>query len=197
MKCVSICFRPLRATYDFIFENDIDPNHDSIPTIIMPVTAATKKASEAIPYLLRFPLLWLEPLFSLNGSILTYMSASTYTKTMTRGALPIIQPNSQFIYTELAGGWLYFAFTEAVVLRLVDDVRVWRLLCIGMILSDIAYTHSCAEALGGWSEFLILSKWTAEDWAVALATWPFLFARIAIVLGIGERMVGPAGKKTR
>ena len=97
------------------------------------------KASETIPYLYRFPLLWLEPLFALNGAILVYFGAGTYLNTMTRGVLNAVTPSDHFIYTELAGGWLYFAFTEGVVLRLVDDRRTWRLLCMGMLLSDIAY----------------------------------------------------------
>jgi hypothetical protein len=133
------------------------------------------KASTSIPYILRFPLLWLEPFFALNGAILT-----------------LFKPN---VYTELAGGWLHFAFTEGVVLRLVDDVRVWRLLCIGMLLSDFAYCHSVAEAVGGWAEWLVVSRWTLEDWVVTITTWPFVFARIAIVLGIGQKSDQGATKK--
>lgn len=144
-----------------------------------------RKATETIPNLFRFPLLWLEPFFALNGAILSIVNPSRYTTTMTRATLPIIQPGSQFIYTELAGGWLYFAFVEAVVLRLVDDARVWRLLCMGMLLSDLAYCHSCAEAVGGWEKWLVLSDWTVEDWVVAVTTWPFLLARLGIVFGIG------------
>jgi len=103
---------------------------------------------------------------------------------MTRENLTSIQPASHFIYTELAGGWLHFAFTEAVVLRLVDDVRVWRLLCIGMLLSDVLYLHSAAEALGGWAEYAKLAEWTVQDWVVTLSTLPFLLTRVGIVLGI-------------
>lgn len=157
---------------------------------------STIKASTAIPFILRFPLLWLEPLFALNGSALVMLNPSTYTSTMTRGTLFAIPPSSEFVFTELAAGWLYFAFTEAVVLRLVDDVRVWKLLCLSMLVSDIVYCHSCAQALGGWEEFIMIARWTAEDWAVALGTWPFFFARIAIVLGIGERKADSNDKKS-
>ena len=150
-----------------------------------PPTNTATKASSTIPYLCRFLLLYMEPLFALNGAILVYINAPKYLSTMTRYTTTSLDISTHFIYTELAGGWLHFAFTEGVVLRLVDDVRTWRLLCIGMLLSDIAYCHSCAEALGGWSVWLDVSKWTAEDWVVTLTTYPFFFARIAIVLGIG------------
>lgn len=111
---------------------------------------------------------------------------------MSREAVTSIQPGTDFIYTELAGGWLFFAFTEAVIFRLMDDVRMWRLLCFGMLLSDIAYCHSCAQAVGGWSTWVVLSSWTAADWTVTLTTWPFVLARIAIALGLGLR--DPADK---
>jgi len=134
----------------------------------------------------------LEPLFALSGSLLSIFKPGDYLSTMSREAVTSIQPGTDFIYTELAGGWLFFAFTEAVIFRLVDDVRMWRLLCFGMLLSDIAYCHSCAQAVGGWSTWVVLSSWTAADWTVTLTTWPFVLARIAIALGLGLR--DPAGK---
>jgi hypothetical protein len=110
------------------------------------------KASSTIPYVYRFLLLNVEPLFALNGAALVFFQARKYLSTMTRGAIISPQPSTAFIYTELVGGWLYFAFTEGIVFRLVDDLRVWRLLCFGMLLSDAMYCHSCAEALGGVSK---------------------------------------------
>ena len=142
-------------------------------------------ASSVIPYVCRFLLLNVEPLFAANGAILLLLKPETYISTMTRGMAKSIDSSINFLNTELAGGWLHFAFTEAIVLRLVDDVRTWRLLCMGMLLSDIAYCHSCAEAVGGWSAWLVVSDWTVEDWVVAITTWPFLMVRFAIVLGIG------------
>lgn len=152
-------------------------------------------ASSAIPYLNRFLLLYMEPIFALNGAILVYINPSKYVSTMTRDSIRSLDHSTNFIYTELAGAWLHTAFTEAVVLRLVDDLRVWRLLCAGMLLSDIAYCHSCAQAVGGWNVWLDIAKWTAEDWIVTLTTWPFVLARCAIVLGIGFKSPRDGEKK--
>lgn len=142
------------------------------------------KASTTIPWLFRFLLLNLEPFFALGGVFLALFKPGDYLSTMTRESLTSIQPASHFIYVSLAGGWLHFAFTEAVVLRLVDDVRVWRLLCIGMLLSDVLYLHSTAEALGGWAEYARLAGWTARDWVVAVTTVPFLLTRVGVVVGV-------------
>lgn len=146
-----------------------------------------ERASATIPYLFRFPLLFLEPLFALSGAILVYTQPSNYVMTMSRSAVTAVDSSTKFVYTELAGGWLHLAFTEAIVFRLVDDARVWRLLCIGMLLSDVAYCHSCAQAVGGWSNWVVLSRWTIEDWIVAITTWPFAFARLAIVFRLGVK----------
>ena len=67
---------------------------------------------------------------------------------MTR-ALGTFRADTRFLYTELAGAWLYFAFVEVIVLRLFDDLRLWRLLCLGMLLSDVPYFYSTAQAVGG------------------------------------------------
>ena len=143
-------------------------------------------ASVAIPLLYRFPLLYLEPIFAFNGAILVLFKPDSYLSTMTRQATTsVIDSSTQFIYTELAGGWLHLAFTEAVVLRYVDDVKVWRLICTAMLLSDIAYCHSCAQAVGGWQVWLQVTKWTLEDWIVTITTWPFALARVAIACKLG------------
>ncbi|KAM0723154.1 hypothetical protein Q7P37_001354 [Cladosporium fusiforme] len=147
----------------------------------------TQLASATVPAVLRFLLLTLEPLFAIGGVFTLLIDPGMYTNTMTRHALTTIEPASEFIYTELLGGWLHFAFTEAVVLRLVDDYRVWRLLCVAMLLSDAAYCHSCAQGIGGWSEWVKVGAWTPEEWVVTITTWPFVIARLAIVSGIGMR----------
>lgn len=142
------------------------------------------KASTSVPSLLRFFLLYLEPIFALGGVILALTKPGDYLSTMSREAITTIQPSSHFVYTQLAGGWLHFAFTEAVVLRYVDDLRVWKLLCVGMLLSDFVYVHSTAEAVGGWAEYAKLGNFTVQDWVVTATTLPFVLTRIGIAAGV-------------
>ena len=81
----------------------------------------TLPASGTIPYLFRFPLLYLEPVFALCGAILVFINPQQYASTMTRGLIQSVDSSSDFIYTELGGGWLHFAFTEAIVLRIIEE----------------------------------------------------------------------------
>lgn len=73
------------------------------------------------------------------------------------------------------------------MLRLVDDVRTWKLLCMGMLLSDLAYMHSVAQGVGGWAEWVNVLHWTSDDWTVTIMTLPFVLARLVIVLGVGAK----------
>lgn len=146
------------------------------------------KATTSIPAVYRVLINTLEPLFAFSGAILLLIKPQQYLDSLTRGqGGGAYDPSQQWVYTQLSGGWLLIVFLEAVILRLVDDLRVWRLVCIGILLSDICYTHSCAQALGGWSEWLNVTHWTLEDWTVTITTWPFVLTRVAIVLGFGIR----------
>lgn len=148
-------------------------------------TATPAKASTTIPYLYRFLLLNVESVFAFGGVIMALTVPGAYLSSLTREAVTSVDSSTEFIYTQLAGGWLFISFAELVILRLVDDLRVWKLICIGILLSDALYSHSLAQALGGWSKWIVLADWTGQDWLVAITTFPFILTRIAIVFGIG------------
>jgi hypothetical protein len=156
--------------------------------------APSSSVPASFPFAYRLILTTVEPLFATLGALLAFRNPAGYLATMTRGAARFA-PDSAFLYTELGGAWLYFAFAEAVVLRVYrDDARLWRLLCAGMLLSDAAYCHSAAQAVGGWATWARLADWTKEDWIVFWTTAPMLATRVLVVLGIGVRR-GPAAQK--
>ncbi|OIW33040.1 hypothetical protein CONLIGDRAFT_651819 [Coniochaeta ligniaria NRRL 30616] len=154
---------------------------------------AITSTAATLPSIYRLTLTTLEPLFALNGALLAFFNPQSYLSTMTRDTATLT-PGTRFLYTELGGAWLYFAFVEAVVLRQFDDLRLWRLLCAAMLLSDVAYCRSVAQAVGGWGQWVVLSDWTAADHAVFWSTAPCALVRVLVVLGIGARKV-PAAKK--
>ncbi len=146
-----------------------------------------------MPWPYRLIITLLEPIFAFGGAIMVFRDPAAYLVTMTRSAEATpAAAGPQFIYTQLGGGWLYFAFVEAVVLRYFypTDTRLWRLLCAGMLLSDAAYAHGTAQAVGGWAAWADLAQWTADDWLVFWTTAPMLAARVALVAGVGLGGVG-------
>ena len=152
-------------------------------------------ASAAVPLLYRLCLTTIEPLFAVNGALLVFRNPGTYLSMMTRDAVSFTEP-STFLYTTAGGSWLYFAFVEAVVMRLFDDLRLWRVLCAGMLLSDVAYCHAIAQAVGGWAVYADVTTWTKDDHAVFWATAPLVLVRILVVLGIGVK-TGPSARKVK
>lgn len=143
-------------------------------------------ASTAIPFVYRFILTVIEPLFALNGAIMVFRSPDEYLSTMTRHG-GSFTPDSTFLYTALGGGWLYFTFIEVVVMRIYDDLRLWRLLCIGMLLSDAAFFHSTAQAVGGWAQWVDVISWTPEDHFIFWSNALVLVVRVLIIFGIGVK----------
>lgn len=86
----------------------------------MPAPAVTASAKVAVPFLYRLILLTIEPLFAVMGSLLVLTDPATYASSVTRHSVTF-SPDTTFLYTALAGAWLYFAFVEAVVLRATDE----------------------------------------------------------------------------
>ncbi|OQO10106.1 hypothetical protein B0A48_04463 [Cryoendolithus antarcticus] len=145
------------------------------------------KASTSLPSVYRFLLTNVEPVFTLMGILFLLSDPLKYSSMTTRELVTTLDPGASFIYTQLAGAWCVIAFTEGVLLRQVDDLRVWRLVCVAMLCSDALYTHSLAQAVGGWAVFVDLAEWTANDWIAAVGTIPFVLVRLAIVSGVGVR----------
>ena len=159
----------------------MEPSNDSRSVRRGPVSA-----SSSIPFIYRLVLTTIEPVFAASGALLAFRNPGGYLSTMTRSSASFA-PSTTFLYTELGGAWLYFAFVEAVVLRRLDDLRLWRYLCAGMLLSDVAYCHSAAQAVGGWAAWALLSDWRSDDWLVFITTAPMVLVRILIILGVGIR----------
>ncbi|OJK01307.1 hypothetical protein ASPACDRAFT_41569 [Aspergillus aculeatus ATCC 16872] len=138
-----------------------------------------------IPYIYRLVLTTIEPIIALSGALQSLVCPTVFMSSMTRGAVPFV-PEVGFLHTELGGAWLYFAFVEAVVLRVFDrDERLWRFLCAAMLLSDLAWCHSVAQAVGGWHIWLNVRIWSAEDHLMFWTSAPITVMRILIVSGVG------------
>ncbi|KAK2611977.1 hypothetical protein QQS21_001942 [Conoideocrella luteorostrata] len=158
------------------------------------VSVSVISASATIPFAYRFILTTLEPLFAACGAVLVLRAPASYLSTMTREQ-GVFTTDSTFLYTGLGGSWLYFAFVEAVVLRLFDDQSLWRLLCAGMLLSDAAFCHSVAQAVGGWAAWVDIKAWTMEDHLAFWTTAPMVLVRVLVVLGVGVKTRASSQKR--
>jgi hypothetical protein len=150
-------------------------------------TTVPIRATDSIPWIPRLCLTTFEPLVAVSGAIQVITQPQVYIAILTRTATSDIHPaalGNTWIYTQLAGGWLIIAFLEAVLLRVVDDLRVWKLVCMAVLLSDVCYVLSAVEAAGGWTEHFAWWKWTVMDLTAQITTWPFVLSRIGVLTGL-------------
>ncbi|KAK2066633.1 hypothetical protein P8C59_000432 [Phyllachora maydis] len=152
----------------------------------------TTSARAALPGWYRLVLTTVEPLSTLLGSLHVLRSTAgqaQYLAMFTRGAVVHQAGDTAFLHTQLAGAWLSMAFHGAVTLRAAaaDDLRVWRLYCAAMLLSDALFAHSTAQAVGGWAIWLRAWEWGAGDWVLFWGSWPFAAVRVLVLLGFGVR----------
>ncbi len=80
----------------------------------------------------RLLLITVEPFLEVSGALQATMLI------VTRG-VGFVAGDSTFLYTELWGSpWLQLAFVELITLRVLEDLRLWRFPCAGMLLSDLS-----------------------------------------------------------
>ncbi|KOS22368.1 hypothetical protein ESCO_001624 [Escovopsis weberi] len=152
-------------------------------------------ASKVVPGFFRHALITVEPIAAVTGAAICLLKPHSYTELMTQG-LGAYASDTKFLYTTIAGAWLHFAFIEAVVMRAYDDLRLWRMCCAAMVLSDLLYCLSAIEAVGGWAVWSQFGNWTAHDWTVMLGTVPPASIRLCILLGIGMKSTAAARTPT-
>ncbi|KAK4450769.1 hypothetical protein QBC34DRAFT_379037 [Podospora aff. communis PSN243] len=152
--------------------------------------SATIKASASVPFLARFALTTLEPLSALFGTLIAFRTPQTFVAVyLTRGATGG-SLEAHALLDQMAGLWVVWAFNEAIIMRMYDDLQLWRLLCLGMLFSDAAYLYGAAHAVGGFASLFDVGKWTADEAATTIAATFFLLTRVSVVLGLGVRKTG-------
>lgn len=135
-----------------------------------------------IPLFYRVWLLWLEPAMALNGARYLWCTPEVYLDYMPMTAA--WSPKSQIVYDQLAATYLLFAFNQAVTLRIVHDLRIWKVLLFGMALCDAGHIYSIWAEMGT-KEVFSPGNWRPHDWVTIISTVGPIILRLAFVLGLG------------
>ncbi|KAF4119590.1 hypothetical protein GMORB2_4499 [Geosmithia morbida] len=86
---------------------------------------------------------------------------------------------------------IVFVFNLVVVLRLRSrDHRLWRVMCMGMLLSDALHIAASVREFGGLDASLALGAWRLEDWLNFGLLGSMAVMRACVVLGVGLRVGG-------
>ncbi|KAF9692419.1 hypothetical protein EKO04_009710 [Ascochyta lentis] len=135
-----------------------------------------------IPLVYRLWHLWIEPAMALNGARYLWSMPDVYHQYMP--GTSAWSPKSQIIYDQLAATYMLFAFNQAVTLRVVQEVRLWKVLLFGMALCDAGHIYSVWAEMGT-RDMLSPSVWRPSDWVTMVSTVGPFFLRLAFVLGVG------------
>ncbi|KAH6985386.1 hypothetical protein EDB80DRAFT_821918 [Ilyonectria destructans] len=135
-----------------------------------------------IPFAYRALFLYFEPVGAFVGALLLHFRPSSFLNVMAPAAK--YAPDNQIIYDQLAATYTLFAFNEAIILRITNDLRVWRGILIGILVCDAIHLFGSWAALGG-AVFWDPRTWMLEDWVNLVSLWGQAAVRLAFVAGIG------------
>lgn len=135
-----------------------------------------------IPLAYRILLLYVEPFFALNGAYLLMSKPAVYLNTFSPHLA--YAPSNQIIYDQLGAVYILFAFNQAVVLRVAQDIRVWKAILMGILICDSVHA---------WTGFKLMAAdgnmnpvgWRPEDWTAILALFIPGAMRVAFLCGVG------------
>jgi hypothetical protein len=135
-----------------------------------------------IPFIYRLFFLYLEPVMAFNGSILCHWYPTIFLNTMSAAAQ--YAPSNQVIYDQLAATYVLFAFNEAVLLRTIKDLRVWKTVLVGILLCDSIHLYSMWCVMGT-QVFFSPQLWRKEDWVNLALLWGPVVLRSSFLAEVG------------
>lgn len=157
------------------------------------VHAPAPPSPPPIPLIYRILMLYVEPFFAANAAYLLtckpakFMDAvSPHHPLPSSPSEPASTDSVRLLTDMLAAVYLVFAFNLAVVLRVAGrDRRMWRVMCAGMLLSDLTHIAATVREFGGLVAMADLSAWRSLDWVNICILLGMGTSRACVVLGVG------------
>lgn len=125
-----------------------------------------------IPLLYRLFFLWIEPIATAVGAYYAHYQQEQYMH-LTYDAFPLfadkltalagsVSTRESIVLTQLANMYLVFALNEALVLRASTDLRVWKVLLLGLLIADFGHLYSVKSA--GLEVYWQFWHWNSIYW---------------------------------
>nr|POF17292.1 hypothetical protein CFP56_65159 [Quercus suber] len=165
--------------------------------------APASSLQPSIPLIYSLFFLWIEPIATAVGAYYAFFLQPAY-KHMTgdpfsaaaahRSLIDVSRVESIVLY-QLANLYLVFALNEALVLRATRDLRVWRVLLLGLLIADFGHLYS-VHAQGSdvyWRAW----DWNAMYWGNLGFVYVGASMRTAFLLGLGLSRPTAAAEKRK
>ncbi|MCJ1456859.1 hypothetical protein MMC28_007225 [Mycoblastus sanguinarius] len=138
-----------------------------------------------IPLLYRFLFLYFEPLGATFGTLVNLFDPVRYLQSLSPTATAsAYSPLTQPIYDQLAAHLLFFAWSQAIVLRSTSDTKVWKAVLFGMFLCDVLHLFASYRVLGA-GIFFDPGRWRWEEWVNFIMLYGPGGLRLAFCAGVG------------
>ena len=175
--------------------NTSTPNNVSVPNSMSIPNNMSKQPSDLarLPAFYRLVFLYLEPISICAGAVEAFFFQSAYLSLTHAPSAPALVPvSTSIVLTQLANLYLGLGLTEALILRVTSEYRVWRALITVLLIADVGHLYSVLP-LGFSRAFLQWWNWNAIDWGNVGWVYFLALTRICMLLGIG---FGRSGQKS-
>ncbi|KAF2757956.1 hypothetical protein EJ05DRAFT_492980 [Pseudovirgaria hyperparasitica] len=148
---------------------------------------ATPDSLSAIPLWYRLFFLYIEPISTIVGAVYAQFYPFTYLQLTHARSAPAstdaIPEGTRIVLSQLAN--LYFAFTlnEALVLRTTSNIRVWKVLLLGLLIADFGHIFTVHSL--GVQIYWQFWTWNAIDWGNLGFVYLGALSRSCFILGVG------------
>ncbi len=158
------------------------------PILIHPSTHSLCTMSEsstpAIPAFYRIFFTYIDPLVASWGAYMDFFTPDTVLNSFVPNSAR--NPAHDMLFQQLGGGLLNIAFLSAVLLRYTNDVKIWKIVQLGILIVDVVGLYSLWDGLGRQGR-LDPRGWRGEDWGCVGITGFVTVLRMMFMAEVGFR----------
>lgn len=121
-------------------------------------------SASQVPWAYRLFFLYVEPISALLGAFKAFFEPDDYLRLTHAASAPSAEAPLavKIVLYQLSNLYLLFAMNEALLLRVTQDMRVWKIFLANLLLADIGHLYS-VRGLGP-DVYLSPCTWTMMDW---------------------------------
>ena len=150
-----------------------------------------RAAAYSLPIIYRLFFLVIEPILALTGAYYAHFCQDEYLSLTHVVSAPLPIPlGTSIALSQLANMYLFFAINEALVLRSTSDVRVWKTVLFGLLVTDIGRLYTIGGL--GLDIYWSFAKWNTMYYCSLPVVYLGAIMRLAFLSNVGlgrERVI--------
>ncbi|GAB1743983.1 hypothetical protein KC318_g11903 [Hortaea werneckii] len=152
-----------------------------------------------LPFIYKAFFLYIEPVATAVGAYYAWFQQDEYMRLTYSTPADVLGVSTREHITllQLANLYLVFAINEALVLRATNDLKVWRIFLVGLLIADFGHLWS-VHALG-WPIYYQFWTWNSIHWGNLGFVYVGASMRMAFLSGLGlaSSRSGAGGKRKK